>query len=325
MVHNCSYRLDGYSSNQLFSILNQDGTKNNNPNRMLPYEKVLEILDDCKALGVRAIQFTGGGEPTVHPQHREVFQRVVELGFDWAMVTNGAILRPGVPELLTRAKWIRVSLDAGTDESYSSIRRISPGSYWRTLENVRKIRQARDAAESELVIGTGYVVTKENWREVYEGVRNAKQAGADNMRISGMFQNDDFEYFRGFYDEAAQEVERAVRELEDDSFKVFNRFTARVEDLRQQNPDYEFCGHQHFTTYIGGDQNLYRCCVLAYNEKGKIGSLKDQRFIDLWRSAAKQADFAGFDARACERCMFNDKNRAILHQIQHPPLHAAFV
>src|SRR3990167_8685596 len=58
----CAYRLDGYSSNKLFKIIQPDGEVNNNPNRMIPLEKVKEIVDDCAAMGVKAIQLTGGGE-----------------------------------------------------------------------------------------------------------------------------------------------------------------------------------------------------------------------------------------------------------------------
>lgn len=59
----CAFRDPGYSSSQLFHV---DG--NYNPNRMLPFDKVTEILDDC--VGVKAVQYTGGGEPTVHPRLR---------------------------------------------------------------------------------------------------------------------------------------------------------------------------------------------------------------------------------------------------------------
>ena len=76
---------------------------------------------------------------------------------------------------------------------------------------------------------------------------------------------------------------------------------------------YSFCSYQHYTTYIGGDLNLYRCCVLAYNKRGLVGSLKDRRFDEFWASADRVDDFAEFDASGCERCQFNEKNRSLLY------------
>src|SRR5574343_183849 len=54
--NHCAYRLPGYSSNQLF-----------NPRSEMSIEKILETIRDCKEMGVKAIELTGGGEPTLHP------------------------------------------------------------------------------------------------------------------------------------------------------------------------------------------------------------------------------------------------------------------
>jgi wyosine [tRNA(Phe)-imidazoG37] synthetase (radical SAM superfamily) len=87
----CSYRWDKYTSNQLFREILPDGSVNNNPKRMVSYEKAVEILDDCVEMGVKAVQVTGGGEPTVHPRHLDVFRAVLDRGLDLAMVSNGQI------------------------------------------------------------------------------------------------------------------------------------------------------------------------------------------------------------------------------------------
>ena len=123
--HNCSfcaYRMEGYTSNKNFGEWDAvKGMINNNPNRMIPYEKCIEILDDCAELGVKALQYTGGGEPTVHPKHKELFQYTLDKGMDLALVTNGTIMRPGVPEILAQGKWVRFSIDAGKAKTYSEV------------------------------------------------------------------------------------------------------------------------------------------------------------------------------------------------------------
>ena len=78
-------------STELFGAV-QSGGFTHNPNRKIKTEKALEIIDDCAAIGVKAIQFTGGGEPTVHPDHLELFLYAQELGIKTALVTNGVKL-----------------------------------------------------------------------------------------------------------------------------------------------------------------------------------------------------------------------------------------
>lgn len=320
----CAYRWEGYTSNELFRVIEADGKVNNNPKRMIPLAKVLEILDDCAEMGVKAVQITGGGEPTAHPDHAVIFRAVLDRRLDLALVTNGVILRDGVADLLAQAKWVRVSIDAGRAETYAKTRRVPASQFERAWVNVQTLAMARDMAAAGMVLGVGFVVTRDNWEEVYEAAQIAKASGADNLRISAVFQPDDAAYFADFHKEAAA-LCREAEKLNGGGFVVFNNFGDRLADLAQRRPDYSFCGYQHFSTYIAGDQNVYRCCVQAYNPRGLIGSLKGRRFKDLWESQAKRDDFAAFDARGCERCMFNNKNRTINYALAREPAHVNFV
>lgn len=306
----CAYRSDGYVTNALFGVVDADGHKNNNPNRMIPYDKVIEVLDDCAAMGVKAIQLTGGGEPTVHPQHRHVMRETLARGMDFSLVTNGVLLTAETDELLVKAAWVRVSLDAGTEETYAQIRRSTPGTFLRVLANIQRLARARDAVGSGLTIGVGFVVTPDNWLEVVDATKLARSAGADNIRISAEFNKDDAAHFEKFKEQARILCKQA-RTFATPTFQVFDRFNERVVDMEIGHPGTAFCGYQHFTTYIGGDQNVYRCCNTSYNERGLLGSLKGRRFRDLWESQDKRDNMASFDARGCERCQFRGINRAI--------------
>jgi cyclic pyranopterin phosphate synthase len=342
----CAYRDPSYSSSQLFYEI-KPGTaglrrdqghpeRNYNPNRMIAIEKALEILNDCAELGVSGIQFTGGGEPTVHPDFFRIVGRAQALGMATSLVTNGVLLGkrfadgsrgdPAWSRVIRPMSWIRVSLDAGAPATYARIRNVPDWHFPSALAAIRQARAGRDLDGRGPVIGVGYVVTPDNWREVLVGARLAKESGADNIRISAQFSADDEALFAGFHEEAAILCRAAERELSDDSFAVINRFSEKLEDLKQKAPDYDVCGYQFFTTYIGADLNVYRCCVLAYNERGIIGSLKDRSFQDLWMSQERVDEMGHFDARGCDRCQFNGINRNLDYMLrpQDPP-HSEFV
>jgi MoaA/NifB/PqqE/SkfB family radical SAM enzyme len=321
----CAYRMTGYASNQLFAVIDtRSGKVNNNPNRMIPTAKALEILADCRDVGVKAVQFTGGGEPTVHPDHCDLIQQCLDFGLDVALVTNGVKLGARLASILLRGTWVRISIDAAHADTYGAIRRVSPQAYGRVLSNVQRLVELRDTARSSLVIGIGFVVTRDNWAEVIAAGRIARDLGVDSFRISAVFQPDNEEYFSGFR-AAAADLCLEAESLSTERFQVVNMFRDRLADLQQGPPDYVRCAYQHFTTYIGADLNVYRCCNTAYNERGLIGSIVDRPFRELWESEAKRRDFEAFDARGCERCQFNAKNREMNALIDFSAVHPNFV
>lgn len=326
----CAFRWSGYSSNEMFvngAELSKFGT--NNPMRFMPTEKAIELIDDCAEMGVGAIQYTGGGESTTHKDHVTIMRHSLDKGLDCALVTNGEIFRNGHIENLLRFKWVRFSIDAATPETYGAIRRISPERMHRTIDNIRNLVQARKETVAagipcDVIIGIGFVVTKDNWREVYPCAELAKSIGVDNIRISAVFQPDDEAYFAEFHKECYSLCKQA-ESIGDKDFRVFNNFAERYQDLAEKSPDHPFCGYQQFVVFVGDDMWVNRCCVLAYSERGRIGSIKDQRFKDLWESEEKKRKIADFDARGCERCMFNSRLKTILYAIDDKPMHTNFV
>ena len=334
--HFCSYRDPAYSSSQRFYQIDPSGRglrrdpahpeHNYNPNRMIPTEKALEILDDCAEMGVHAIQFTGGGEPTVHPDFGTIADRCVTAGMRYAVVTNGVnVAKKGYARVLAESSWARISLDAGTAETYGKMRSVPPSQFEIALQAIRDTRGAIYDLETDCHLGVGFVVNPENWREVVTATQIARDSGAHNVRISAQFSAQDDALFAGFHSDAAA-LCREAETLATADFAVFNRFSARVEDLRQKRPDYAICGYQHFTTYVGADLNVYRCCVLAYNDRGIVGSLRDRRFVDLWLDEERAAQFAEFDARGCERCQFRRINQMLDYALRgDEPMHAEFV
>jgi MoaA/NifB/PqqE/SkfB family radical SAM enzyme len=272
-------------------------------------------------MGVKAIQFTGGGEPLLHPDHEHIFRLALFDGFEIAVVTNGARMTPTVADLIGgRATWVRVSLDSGCADTYSKLRHTPEAEFCKITNAIQQLAMARDASTFGAYVGVGFVVCESNWNEVVDAARIARELGADNMRISGIFQSGGASYFSSFYDQCFQLCKEA-ESLSTDSFSVSNLFTDRIQDLQIGHPDHEFCEYQHFCTYIGADKWVYRCCNVAYTEHGKVGKITDDMPFDkIWDSSVTKA----FNAMECPRCQFNAKNAVIRHAMKKP-VHENFV
>lgn len=304
--HFCGYRSDqGFSSEQF-----AEGT-NKNPSRFIWTDKAREILDDCAALGVKAIQFTGGGEPTVHYECARIIEYAQSLGLQTGLVTNG--IRLTNSPAYRNLDWLRISLDAGKEETYREMRRSK---MW--IKAIAAIEMA--AKWDKPYMGVGFVVTPGNWKEIAEAAKIAKDAGAKYLRVSAVFSREGAEPYAKSHHFIRDQIEQA-KELQDETFAVVDFYGNRLEDLNQGAPDYKFCGVQQFTLYVGGNLKVYTCCTNAYTKHGEIGDLKEQRFAD-WIKTHRRHDF---DARGCHTCQFNDKNRLIDFLVNPAPTHVDFV
>lgn len=313
--HFCAYRRDGGFSTEQFGEM-KDGKLVKNPNRRIPRDKAVEILNDCANVGVKAIQFTGGGEPTAHPEHIDIFKHAKWIGLKTGLVTNGLVMRE--PEVLANMDWVRISLDAGYANTYESIRE-SKG-FDKVLKNI----EALVDFDTPCVIGVGFVITRDNCGEIMQACRIANNLGVAYIRFSAMFSDEGSSYYKGVEYEI-EEVLRGVKNTKGSSLRIVDLFSRRIDDLDQGSPKHSFCGYQNFTVYIGGDQKVYRCCTTSYTKRGEVGDLKEQTFKEWLTSWEKEEAYSKFDARSCHHCQFHSANEVINYVVNSESTHVDFV
>lgn len=313
--HFCAYRMSAGLSNELFvgdSELAKVGT--NNPKRQIPTDKAFEIVKDCAKLGVKAMQFTGGGEPTVHPNYLQIIQLAQDLGMETSLVTNGLRLKPLSPTIQA-LKWIRISIDAGTAQTYAAVRRVDPRHWYKVWDNIQELAPLYSG-----VLGVGYVVTLDNYTEVASAADLAKQSGVHNMRVGAVFSRDGDRFYEDKIPEICEYIQDAKSRYDGNGFEVLDLFGRRLNDLTMGSPTDPWCSYQYFTVYIGGDLGVYRCCNTAYTLAGRVGSLKDQSFLDVF----PKLGYEPFDATKCRFCQFIGQNKAI-NSLLKEPTHVNFV
>ena len=299
----CAYRISSGLSNELFPV---DGERN--PNRRITTEKAIEIIDDCASLGVKAIQFTGGGEPTVHKDHLQLFAHAQARGMKTSLVTNGVKLDVDHPAVRAMT-WVRVSVDAGTEETYCRTRRVPPN-HWRTVwKNIRALVKTCDG-----VVSVGYVVTPENFSEVSAAAVLARDAGVANMRVGAVFSSEG----TGYYTDRPA-IRAAIDDAEKVGFEIADLFDRRMADLEAGSPTEPSCGYQHLTTYVGADLGVYRCCNTSYTRAGKVADLGESRLLDVFTGPLPE-----FDATQCRFCQFRGQNE-VLAALMNEPTHSEFV
>ena len=83
------------------------------PLKVLELERALKFFRDGRLLGLRTVNFTGGGEPTLHPDFAQMVRDAHDNGLETSLVTNGTRLDAVPIGVLGSMTWIRVSINAG--------------------------------------------------------------------------------------------------------------------------------------------------------------------------------------------------------------------
>ncbi|MHC4891531.1 MAG: radical SAM protein, partial [Planctomycetota bacterium] len=185
----CAYRMSGYTSNELFvgdSELAKIG--HNNPKRWIETGRAMDLIEEINELGCLSVQFTGGGEPTVHPDHKQIFVHALDSGLRCSLVSNG--LRWDydlIHTILPWFDWVRVSIDAATPDSYAKTRRVPKGHWNRVWTNVNVLARSLKNHKSRCAFGLGFVVTPDSYKEIVDFARLAKVSGVGNIRYTAMF------------------------------------------------------------------------------------------------------------------------------------------
>src|SRR5688572_12709202 len=91
----------------------------------MSWDFMAKVLDDIASVGVKAVIWTGGGEPLVNQHTPAGMERARAAGMRNALFTNGALLGEAVARRLVEScDWIRFSLAAGTPSEYQRIQGV---------------------------------------------------------------------------------------------------------------------------------------------------------------------------------------------------------
>ena len=309
----CAYRVDNLKLGEDMDL-----------NDVIPADKMLEITDDLIDMGVKAVTFSGGGEPLIYKPLPGILERLAKNGIKVASLTNGFNLQGKMAEAFARhGTWIRVSVDAWDDASYSAARGVPDGSFTKLLDNMAEFAKLK----SPCVMGVSFIISKDNHDHIYDACAQFKDTGASHVKLSAAVVANDVAannfYHREFADAVHAEIERA-QTLECQGFAIVNHYHQLEERFAKT---YTSCPFLQFLTVIGADLGVYTCQDKAYAKDGLLGSIRDRSFKDFWFSEANRETLFAFDpSTSCNHhCVSHAKNLAIHEQLSLDPDHACFV
>lgn len=272
-------------------------------NALMDTKLILDVLGQLKQAGVKSVTWSGGGEPTLHP---DIVKIIEACELDQGIYTNGTNLSIELIKTLKRKmKWVYISLDRNTREGFMEYKGADK------FQRVITAAQLLVEAEGDATIGIGFLLDATNYKNVPDMIGLAlHKIGADYVQ------------FRPLVTPGTDRswVTQALEVIGDKGGKVI---VDRDRFLRYQNWNshgYSDCYWAQIQTVITPDGNVWACCNRRSLDGSSIGNLNEDPFELIWeRSHAWKVDG---DCRLM--CRGHIPNLA-LNEIYKPQAHGNFI
>ena len=281
-----------------------------NKQDQIPWEKMQEIISDISDMGVKAVTFSGGGEPLVYPYIVETMQQILNAGIDLSIITNGQLLNGERADVLANAKWVRISFDSANAQTYAKVRQLPLTAFDEVCNNIREFSKKK---QNNCELGINFVINHENADQVYDMAKMVKELGVNHIKFTARVTKDLFEYHEPFKQNVIEQIHRAEAELQDDGFRVINKYEGDFDSALVFHRCYEKCYLNRIFTVIAADSKVYFCHDKAYVKEGIVGDLKNQSFKELWFSQETAERYQNFNPqKECDHhCVYDDRNELL--------------
>lgn len=240
----------------------------------LDYDLYVRLIHELAYLGTKAIVFSGGGEPLMHPRFGDMIAEARCRDFELGLITNGVQLDQYI-EALYNFSFVRISLDAATAETYKKIK---------VANNFDRVRFGIEALMMKrgpnTIVGVSFLTTKENIHEVGKAQELADHWGVDYIQI------------KPAYDLVTEGIS-TIKVVPTKPSQVITRHAA---------PGGLTCAIAGLKAVVCADGGVYYCCVKKDDPDFFLGSLYEESFSSIW---SRRSHFKP-DIPKCGPCVYAD-------------------
>lgn len=271
----CSVDYIGYEPNLLNAVMLKDR------------------LAEMGGLGVKAAMWAGEGEPLLHKGINSLVDAAHAAGINTSFTTNGVLL----DKLdLDGVSWVKVSLNAGTRETYARVHQTKTEDWDRVWENLADAVKRK----GDCTLGVQMVLLPENEHEVAALEAQAAAVGLDYVVIKPYIANG-----RMLNKQTWQPIAAP---------KASGKLVVREESIAEREHEYGRCNATpFFWAYIMSNGDLYSCSAHLQDERFNLGNLNDHSFRELWEGEKRRENWKlmqEFDIGACRlNCRMNAANK----------------
>jgi MoaA/NifB/PqqE/SkfB family radical SAM enzyme len=278
-------------------------------NRM-PDQHLLKLVEFLGKWGVKAICFGGGGEPTLHTALPEAIDLTRKVGMEASVATNGTLFNDRLISSLTKCKWVGISIDSATPETYKIGRKQDLFNV--AINNISRLVDKK----SDCDVAYKFLIMPYNQHEIYQACKLARELGVRDFharpadfRHQGM---GELKKKNNEYDVLKIKAQfEMCHNLETQDFRVFTVMHKFTDDFLPCK-DFTQCLASPLCIQLCADGNTYFCVDQRHQPEYLLGTHypEPENILKFWGGENHQRLVFGNTPSKCgTRCTFGFYSR----------------
>lgn len=297
----------------------------------LEFDRVKRFIQEVHTAGTKAITWSGGGEPSVHP----LFSEIVEFTSNYleqGIMTNGQFPARYVPVVGNNLSWARISLDTFDPEKYAFHR------HSKQIHAV--IKNIKELSNYPLSLGLNMNIAEWNMDEIVSFAERGRDLGVNYVQFRPILglpfeMKENTPYTNHLGTNLLPKIEEKIRkaqELSNDNFKVLCSWD-KFKDIQDVENDfgrtYTSCEGHHFMCVLDANGDLNVCMYHLGEDAFVMGNIYQNTFQEIWESTKRSLVIehckTNIDFSKCQSCCKLHNLNKMLHYMNDTPNEVNFI
>jgi len=282
--------------------------RNNSPTS-IPDGIFISLPNNLSEWGVKNITLSGG-EPLLHPKIQEFLAAAYKNEQHIGVKTNGTSLNnEKIRELLLRASWVGVTVDAATEATYQKIKKAPLGTLEKVINGIQSLVSERGKEKSP-VITMKFIIHHLNYADIRSFCSIAKRIGVDEVHIRPMWLPH-YKYGVGVRKISEIYIKDARLELESPDFHIYG-IVQKVGRDWDKIVRFERCSVLPLTGVFAANKVFYLCPDRRGDNTLNLGKYDNfSELIKLWGSQEHLEKIISINPKDCPKCGLTLTNEVI--------------